>query len=627
MKQKWIPGLLLLLFVLLVPAGTARASVIGSGTCGDGLTWTFDSYGVLTISGTGAMTDFRDPDGTTRPFAPWGGEYYAIEKVVVEEGCTHIGSYAFYGCRNLTEAQLPDSVTGIGDCAFSDCKKLQDLNFSPALVSAGSHAFMNCGFTSVTLADGWTEIPYGLFWGCSALEHIGLPDSLEKIGEYAFYDCKALTGLQIPDGVTEIGTSAFGYCEALEEIAVPAGVGEIPDSVFTRCTSLRTVSLPEGLEQIGKYVFMWDRSLQSVTVPETVRRLDYEVFRECTALEELVLPKNIEVIPYALCQKCTALKKVTIPVCVSAIDEQAFDDCESITDVYYEGTEEDWNNIFIDKLNVPLLVGPQIHYQGAYYERFSIEGAGIAPVPDQLFTGREVKPSVTVTKDGKELTEGRDYVLSYENNVEQGTATVTVTGRFDYYGQVTGTFRIVADKEFRFKDVAPGKGYYKAVRWAYYNGIVSGTSPDTFSPGKGCTRAQFVMMLYRYAGKPDVSGLTHPFTDVKKGKGYYDAVTWAYNRRIVAGTSKTKFSPGATLTRAQIVLMLYRYAGRRGIRGMTMKFTDVTKDKGYYRAVMWTSNLGIVSGTSPETFSPGRKCTRAQLAMMLYRFETKYKNP
>ena len=171
-----------------------------------------------------------------------------------------------------------------------------------------------------------------------------------------------------------------------------------------------------------------------------------------------------------------------------------------------------------------------------------------------------------------------------------------------------------------FTDVDASASYYKAVMWAYTNGIVKGTSATTFSPNADCTRGQFALMLYRLAGKPDVTGLSNPFTDVKKSDAYYKAVLWAYSEGVIKGTSATKFSPGSPITRGQIVTMLYRMAGRPSVAGTANPFADVAAGDSYYKPVLWAVGQGITKGTSATTFSPNRNCTRYQLVTFLYRF-------
>ena len=168
-----------------------------------------------------------------------------------------------------------------------------------------------------------------------------------------------------------------------------------------------------------------------------------------------------------------------------------------------------------------------------------------------------------------------------------------------------------------FNDVAASDYYYDAVEWAVDQGITTGTSATTFSPNASCTRAQMVTFLWRAAGSPVVSG-TNPFTDVKSGAYYYDAVLWAVEKGITKGTSDTTFSPNQTVTRGQTVTFLHRADGAPDVTGDN-SFTDVAADAYYADAVQWAVNESITTGTSAATFSPLDNCTRGHIVTFLYR--------
>ena len=115
----------------------------------------------------------------------------------------------------------------------------------------------------------------------------------------------------------------------------------------------------------------------------------------------------------------------------------------------------------------------------------------------------------------------------------------------------------------------------------------------------------------------------NPFEDVKEGKYYYDAVLWAVEKGITAGTSETTFSPKKSCTRAEIVTFLYRFAGAPNPEGTACPFTDVKKGSFYYKAVLWAFENGVTAGTTPSTFTPKKNCTRAEAVTFLYRLANK----
>ena len=170
----------------------------------------------------------------------------------------------------------------------------------------------------------------------------------------------------------------------------------------------------------------------------------------------------------------------------------------------------------------------------------------------------------------------------------------------------------------RFTDVFKTDYFYDAVRWAVENGITTGTSRTRFSPYATCTRAQAVTFLWRSSGSPAPKNSRMPFADVSPSAYYYDAVLWALEEGITTGTSSTTFSPDAVIDRAQAVTFLHRANGAPSVTGRTV-FTDVPQTTYYADAVKWAVDHEITTGTSAAAFSPNASCTRAQIVTFLYR--------
>lgn len=169
-----------------------------------------------------------------------------------------------------------------------------------------------------------------------------------------------------------------------------------------------------------------------------------------------------------------------------------------------------------------------------------------------------------------------------------------------------------------FTDV-PADAYFRdAVEWAVGEGVTGGTSATTFSPYNVCTRAQAVTFLWRADGSPKPESSRNPFTDVKAGSYYYDAVLWAVEQGITSGTTPTTFSPDATCTRGQIVTFLYHSWGDPEVETRA-SFRDVPAGAYYADPVNWAADWGVTGGTSATTFSPNAFCTRAQIVTFLYR--------
>lgn len=147
--------------------------------------------------------------------------------------------------------------------------------------------------------------------------------------------------------------------------------------------------------------------------------------------------------------------------------------------------------------------------------------------------------------------------------------------------------------------------------------VTFGTSDTTFSPDNACTRAQAVTFLWRAAGSPQPQVITNPFADVQESDYFYNAVLWAVENNITAGTSAGTFSPDTVCTRSQVVTFLYRYDGTAATE--ITEFIDVNETAYYYDAVQWAAQSGVTSGTGTNTFSPEANCTRAQIVTFLYR--------
>ncbi|MBE6635940.1 MAG: leucine-rich repeat domain-containing protein [Ruminococcaceae bacterium] len=142
-----------------------------------------------------------------------------VTELVIPEGVTSIGDYAFYNCHLITSVTMPSSVTSIGDYAFYDGLSLTSVTLSSSITSIGDYAFYNClRLTSITIPYGVTIIGDSAFSECSSLTTIVIPDGVTSIGEKAFYLCDNLTSVIIPDSVASIGDYAFSGCSQLENI-------------------------------------------------------------------------------------------------------------------------------------------------------------------------------------------------------------------------------------------------------------------------------------------------------------------------------------------------------------------------------------------------------------------------
>ena len=223
-----------------------------SGTCGDNLTWKLDDKGTFTISGKGSMYDYSSSSN-----APWYSSRASITNVVINDGVTSIGNYAFYWCSSLSSITIPDSVTTIGNYAFEDCSYLTNINIPDSVTSIGSYAFSGCeGLTSVNITniEAWCNIDFNskeanplyyaknLYLSGKLVTNLTIEKNVTSIGDSAFFHCKSLTSVTIRGSVTSIGCMAFCYCSNLTSIAIGGSVISIGDYAFYDCTKLATVS-------------------------------------------------------------------------------------------------------------------------------------------------------------------------------------------------------------------------------------------------------------------------------------------------------------------------------------------------------------------------------------------------
>ena len=335
-------------------------NVIASGTCGaqgDNLTWVLAGDGTLTISGSGEMKDY-----STSSVAPWYTKRTKILSVVVEDGVTCVGDYAFYACLKLASVTLPEGINSIGCASFQDCAKLAEVNIPNSVTRIGIQTFQGCSkLTSVTIPEGVTSIDYGVFYDCSSLTSVTIPEGVTSIGDRAFQGCSKLTSVTIPEGVTSIDYGVFFDCSSLTSVSIPEGVTSIGTYAFYGCSGLTSVTIPEGVTSIGDSAFYGCSSLTSVTIPEGVTSIDYGVFSGCSSLTSVTIPEGVTSIGIYAFHGCSGLTSVTIPEGVTSIGDWAFNGCDAITDVYYSGTEEEWQAIEIGNYN-DALSDATIHY-------------------------------------------------------------------------------------------------------------------------------------------------------------------------------------------------------------------------------------------------------------------------
>ena len=212
--------------------------IIEEGITGS-LSWKLTDDGILTISGLGEMLDYRFDFETRLTNTPWYPYQDIIKTVIIDNGITSIGDWAFYSCSSLKTITIPNSVTSIGNQAFACCYSLTD----------------------ITLPNSITNIVHHTFAYCSGLTEITIPNSVEYIGHWAFYECSGLKTVVIGNGIIEIGERAFYACSALMEMTVKAVTPPycIAGHDIFRGVQNIPVYVPQGSLQTYKNASVWGR--------------------------------------------------------------------------------------------------------------------------------------------------------------------------------------------------------------------------------------------------------------------------------------------------------------------------------------------------------------------------------
>ena len=585
-----------LMIASLLPATALAADIVASGTCGaegDGsnLTWTLDSEGVLTISGSGDMHDYVYS-------SPWHENGNQIRSVLMENGVTGIGNFAFFECISLTSMTIPDSVTCIGNCAFKDCSSL----------------------ASVTIPDSVASIGVYAFCGCTSLKSVTIPDSVTSIGDYAFGFCTSLTGIWVDGGSSHYFSDASGVLFNKDKTVlaqcpgafsgsyvVPDGVTSINDAAFVNCTSLTSVTIPDGVTNIG-----------------------YEVFAGCTSLANMVLPNGVTRIGAEAFEWCTSMKNITIPDGVMSIGYDAFLNCKSLTNVYFTGTEEAWNGITIDGGN-DALKNANIHYN---YVSHTHSYKDIVTAPTCTAKGYTTHTCACGDSYVDTYTDALGHawdngkVTKEPTETETGVKTFACTRCGETRTETIPATGSDVDVTQMFTDVTKNWAY-PGIQYCVTHGIMGGMGDGTFAPTGTTTRAQIVQILYNLEGTPAVSGTT-PFTDLT-ANWYKPAILWAYQNNVVAGTSPTTFAPDQPVTREQIAVILTQYMFHVLKMERTWTPADLSTFPDGAQVSSWAKEamqdavaLGLINGTKASDgvvyLDPQGSAARQQVATILMNF-------
>ena len=422
-------------------------------------------------------------DGTVT-YAVEGGNIYFDTKTGTITGCdnsvtsavipeqiqgitvTSIGHAAFCGCISLKTISLPANVVHITVSAFNDCPNLSDINVDTKnnnyssidgvlfskdttcllkyplgkkettykipnnVISIGEQTFWECtSLNRISIPNGVISIGDYAFSGCSNLNNISIPQSVTFIGVWALQSCTSLSSISLSNNVTTIELGTFGGCTSLGNINIPNGVISIGEQAFFGCASLNSIGIPNSVTSIGDNAFDNCTSLSSINIPDSVISIGSGAFADCPSLNTIRLSNRITAIKRYTFIACTNLNSINIPNSVTSIGQYTFDKCISLTDVYYDGTETEWQKILIDKDNEKLK-NAKIHFaSGKIAQNIPTDKYGILVIDS---AGKAISGAKVQWNNSTQTTSDDGIVFFDKLTVGQPSITVTCNGYEPY---------------------------------------------------------------------------------------------------------------------------------------------------------------------------------------------------
>ena len=353
-----------------------------------------------------------------------------------------------------TSSSDSNSIPGISDLYYSFEDGVLSIygsgkvpaNLSATWTNSKTVEFNPNEVTEIIIEEGITGINDRLTRSFKNAISVTLPSSLEYIGEKTFYCFMKLETVTIPDN------SKLKY---------------VYTSAFEKCTLLKSINLPKGLESIYSRAFISCSNLTNLTLPSTLTRIDETAFSAGPRFKnnELTVPKGVTTITSRSFDNIKDLKTINVENGVTTIEKYAFADNDSLTRVnlpssitsvantackYYNEEKYSTCDIYIDKYkgSIPCYSNwgttGTIYWKARDFKNTTDNAVVISNIADQTYTGSLIAPNITVSCNDVELVKNTDYTVSYSNNKNVGTATISITGIGDYTGTITKNFNIVA---------------------------------------------------------------------------------------------------------------------------------------------------------------------------------------
>ena len=347
-------------------------------------------------------------DGTLRLYQYEGTDTNIVVPDTIDgRKVTVLGNSTFQYCTQASDIEsvtLPDSLTTIEKNAFYNCEKLKSVTIPPNVSSIGLAAFVEgLSESSLTEIKVDPENPYfsekdGVVFSKDGTKLIVFPSG--RSGDY-----------QIPDGTVSVGDYAFYYCVNVSSITVPGSVRSLGEGAFGNCSSLTKAVLNEGLEEIGEYAFQSSSGIRDIIIPASVKSVGKNGLRLSSECRIRVLSTD------------------------TVWADDAFRDSALIAgkkDSTLQKYAEDRGYTFVE-----LSADNRIPLQNEWFEQIT---------SDYEYNGKSHEPEIESSESAPELEQGSDYEVTYENNINAGTATVKITGKDIFCGTVERSFKITPDE-------------------------------------------------------------------------------------------------------------------------------------------------------------------------------------
>lgn len=358
----------------------------------------------------------EEPDADNIPVSPFS-TLESLEDVHIYGTVKELPPYLFSKMQGIDTIELPASVTDIGTGAFAN-SSITSVNALGNIESIEEYAFKNCvNLTEAPLEDGIMLIGMEAFSGCKSLRSVYIPDSIFNIEIMAFAECENLESVRMSPNVDYIPRKAFYNCVSLNSFEWNSESKLVGRLAFGNCVKLSTFDFV-NLEKLyinsftgsGVTVVQLGESLNEAN-PALLTTVEIQSFKNCESLETVGIGGNISTVKSQAFAECSNLETAVIADSVTEIADDAFDGCDNLT-------------IYCSETSYAYLYAQE---QGIRVSTFVIDA-----IPNQTYTGFEIKPVVSVSLSGSSLDENVDFGVSYANNINVGTADVTVKGKGDF---------------------------------------------------------------------------------------------------------------------------------------------------------------------------------------------------